>query len=115
MGQIDTNYNKCIEKNKYSGCCVKDYSEQVDKMLNLVYKNLLIKASNEKEKKSIKLDQRKWLNNRKVAYAKILKDLEKESEAKFNDFGTMEKDLLLIGETSYQYDRVAFLIKKLNK
>ena len=115
MGQIDTNYNKCIEKNKCSGCCVKDYSEQVDKMLNLVYKNLLIKASNEKEKKSIKLDQRKWLNNRKVAYAKILKDLEKESEAKFNDFGTMEKDLLLIGETSYQYDRVAFLIKKLNK
>ena len=83
--------------------------------MNEVYKNLLSKAADEKEKELIKADQRKWLANRKLAYAKILKDLEKESEVKFKDFGTMDKDLLLIGQTDYQYKRVEFLIKKLNK
>ena len=115
LEQTDKNYSDCIDKSMCSGCCTRDYSEAVDKLLNETYKSLLAKAKNDKEKESIKGDQRKWLANRKFAYAKILKDLEKESEVKYKDFGTMDKDLLLIGQTSYQYERVEYLIKKLNK
>ena len=115
LEKTDKNYSDCIDKSMCSGCCTRDYSETVDKLLNETYKSLLAKAKNDKEKESIKVDQRKWLANRKFAYAKILKDLEKESEVKYKDFGTMDKDLLLIGQTSYQYERVEYLIKKLNK
>lgn len=115
LEKTDKNYSDCIDKSMCSGCCTRDYSEAVDKLLNETYKSLLAKAKNDKEKESIKVDQRKWLSNRKFAYAKILKDLEKESEVKYKDFGTMDKDLLLIGQTSYQYERVEYLIKKLNK
>jgi uncharacterized protein YecT (DUF1311 family) len=78
--QIDTleaRYLACIDKGDHMLGCTSGYYEQMDSMLNAVYKNIILKLDATK-KQQLRTEQRKWLAERD----KKFKQIEKEEKTK---------------------------------
>ena len=67
LNELANSHQKSIDKGQSMMADTRKYSIQMDSMLNLVYKDLIVRL-NEVEKDSLITEQRKWLKNRDAEF-----------------------------------------------
>ena len=67
LNELANSHQKSIDKDQSMMADTRKYSIQMDSMLNLVYKDLIVRL-NEVEKDSLITEQRKWLKNRDAEF-----------------------------------------------
>ena len=107
MDVLETSYQACLDKGVNMLNCSKMYYQQLDSILNLVYKKLRKKMTPSQSSK-LKAVQLKWLESRDKYFENIVLDPEEQA------LGKEDKEMIIIDKKSdYIKERVIELIKKL--
>ena len=107
--KIETSYQNCLDKGDNMKGCSVEYYKKADNLLNVAYKKLKLKLSNE-EQSSLKAEQLEWLKKRDKYFQKVYSETKKEG-----DFieGSNDFDMIVIDKKAdFVFERVKVLIKR---
>jgi uncharacterized protein YecT (DUF1311 family) len=107
IDSLEESYQACLDKGINMLGCSKRYYNQMDSMLNLVYRKLCKKISPSQGSK-LKSEQLKWLSTRDQYFKNIPLDEEEKALQ-----GEDRKMLVISKKADFVKERVLGLIKKL--
>lgn len=103
---METSYQSCLDKGQNMIDCSRSYYKKIDSVLNLVYKNVQSRNSNN-QKLLLKTEQIKWLSTRDRFFKNINKDPE------LIGLGSVDREMVIIDKKAeFVKDRIIFLLKK---
>jgi uncharacterized protein YecT (DUF1311 family) len=98
-------HQTCLDRGENMWNCSNDFYNQMDSLLNVVYRNIKNKSTSEAAK-SLKQDELKWLEKRNKEFIRI----DKEKDVK--NLGVTDASMVAIDQKAeYVKDRVLFLLK----
>jgi uncharacterized protein YecT (DUF1311 family) len=102
---LEKNYQDCLDKDDYMLGCAKNFYNEIDKILNVTYNNIM-SGLDQTQKTALRTEQRSWLKERKAYFTKV--DRENEDGLAGNDLKMVRIDK----QADYVKERVIYLIKK---
>jgi uncharacterized protein YecT (DUF1311 family) len=102
---LEKNYQDCLDKGDYMLGCTKDFYNEIDKILNVTYNNIMPRLD-QTQKTALRTEQRNWLKERDAYFMKV--DQENEDGLAGNDLKMIRIDK----QADYVKQRVIYLIKK---
>jgi uncharacterized protein YecT (DUF1311 family) len=107
MESLEDSYQACLDKGINMLDCSKTYFQQMDSMLNLVYKKRRKKMS-PSQASNLKIEQLKWLSKRDKYFKEITLGPEEKA------LGEKDREMVIMDKKAdFVRDRVLELIKKL--
>ena len=108
---IDSVYQNCLDQGENMLGCTQNYYAEMDSLLNVVYKKLIIKHP--EQKAAIKQEEIKWLKTRDEAFKKL------ENNTEYNKLlETVGRDGVMMitdDEAKIVKERLFELINQLNR
>ncbi len=108
---LEYKYQKCLDSGNGMTKCSENFYKTSDSLLNVSYKNLILKLNIEQQNK-LKTEQRKWLKTRNIQFKEIIGET-------INEIGTKNgTDLQMIifdKKSEFVIGRVKEFINRRNK
>jgi uncharacterized protein YecT (DUF1311 family) len=109
IDSIKVTYQNCLDKGEKMLGCTYWYYDQMDSLLNVVYKMLRSKLDST-GKAQLKSEQVRWLSKRDTYFKKLDKELQAQTKA--GEAGRDEEMIAIDQQTDYVRERVEALIRK---
>jgi len=107
MDSLENSYQSCLDRGQHMLNCSKVYYQQMDSMLNMVYKDLRKKMT-PADASQLKNSQIQWLKQRDKYFGNIVLEPEEKS------LGKDDQEMVILDKKSeFVRDRVLELMKKL--
>jgi uncharacterized protein YecT (DUF1311 family) len=102
LEKLDNERQRCLDHGERMMDCSYQYSQQMDSMLNVVYKDLMTHYDKE-DKNQLRLEERTWIQKRDKELKRIYNNINKKRE---------KEDWLPQDDRMIAYDEEAKLIRK---
>ena len=113
ISNLDDEHQACLDKGEAMMQCSYQYSQKMDSMLNVVYKELLGGYSSE-QKAKLRAEEREWINFRDKELKKIYSTVSSTGDK--DGFLPQDEKMIAYGEEAkLTRDRVLVLIDGLEK